>query len=78
MLGPIRMNMLLNVEQGALTYQLVKARLFGLPIPLWLAPKVVAEEAQVDEVYRFKVNVSMPLVGLLVRYGGDMRLVGSQ
>jgi hypothetical protein len=65
----------LTVEQGALVYTLVKARLFGIPIPLFLAPKVIAEEAQVDEIYRFKVNVSMPLIGLLVRYGGDMKLM---
>lgn len=74
-LGPIRMNLILTVEQGALVYTLVKASLFGIPIPLFLAPKVIAEEAQVDEIYRFKVNVSMPLIGLLVRYGGDMKLV---
>lgn len=74
-LGPIRMNMQLQVSEGALIYRLVKARILGVPIPLWLAPRVIAEEAQVGEVYRFTVNVSMPLVGLLVSYGGDMQLV---
>lgn len=73
-LGPIHMKMALAVDDGVLTYTLTKTRLLGLPIPTLIAPRVVAVETQVDDQYRFSVNVSMPLVGTLISYSGDMQV----
>lgn len=74
-LGPIHMKMLLDVTAGVLTYSLDKTRIFGVPIPQCISPRVTAIEEQVNDKYRFSVVVAMPLVGKLVSYKGDMQLV---
>jgi hypothetical protein len=51
-----------------------KTRILGLPIPKFISPHVKAIEEQVDDKYRFSVEVSMPVVGKLVSYMGDMRV----
>nr|WP_269783336.1 DUF4166 domain-containing protein [Marinibactrum halimedae] len=71
-LGPIHLLMKLDVNEGALTYSLEKTRILGIPIPRWMAPRVYAVEQQVNDKYRFSVDVSIPLVGHLVGYLGDL------
>ena len=48
-------------------------RAFGAPLPLWLAPRVDAYEAEEDGSFRFHVDISHPLVGLIVRYRGLLK-----
>ncbi|MES2818352.1 MAG: DUF4166 domain-containing protein [Pseudomonadota bacterium] len=73
-MGPIKLWMHLRVEQGRLTYNLDHASIWGLPIPKGLAPRLLAFEAQEQDRYRFQVEVSLPLLGLLIRYGGSLQL----
>jgi hypothetical protein len=46
---------------------------FGLPLPLWLAPHSIAHEREEDGVFRFFVEISHPLTGLIVRYDGWLK-----
>lgn len=73
-LGPIHMKMTLDVTDGVLTYALDKTRIFGIPIPRFMSPSVKAVEQQVGDMYRFSVEVAMPVVGKLVSYLGDMHV----
>lgn len=73
-LGPVHMAMQLSVEEGALVYRLSHTRLFGIPVPRFISPSVSAVEQQEENVYRFNVVVSLPVIGTLVRYFGDMRV----
>lgn len=74
-LGFIHMSMKLRVEESALIYTIVKTKILGIPIPSFLAPRVEAREEQVGNDYVFQVAVSLPLVGLLIKYAGVLTLV---
>jgi hypothetical protein len=71
-LGPIHMKLELSVDKGALTYSLISTRIFGVLIPKFFSPQVTAIEQQFEEQYRFSVEVTMPVIGKLVQYWGDM------
>jgi Domain of unknown function (DUF4166)/Saccharopine dehydrogenase NADP binding domain len=44
--------------------------LFGIPMPMWLAPKAAATESSIDDRFNFSISLSHPLVGLIVQYQG--------
>lgn len=48
-------------------------RAFGVPLPLWFAPRSNAYETEEGGVFRFFVEISHPLVGLIVRYRGWLK-----
>jgi len=58
-------------ERG-LSFALTGARLFGLTLPRWLWPAVVGDATAPDGAYRFEVSIALPLIGLLVRYQGNL------
>jgi hypothetical protein len=68
--GPLTFAMGLVAENGRLTLMLRHWRAFGVPLPLWLCPRSDAYEASADGRFRFHVAISLPLVGLIVRYQG--------
>jgi len=51
-------------------------RVFGIPLPLGLSPIKNTFEYVEDERFCFHVEVSLPLVGLIVRYQGSLIPVG--
>lgn len=73
--GPFRLLLMLVVAEGRLHYRLTSVRLFGLRWPHWLAPRLEAWEGAADGRYQFAVEVSLPLLGRLVRYEGRLDLV---
>ena len=46
---------------------------FGVPLPLWLGPRFEAYETEENGAFRFFVEISHPLCGLIVRYRGLLR-----
>jgi Domain of unknown function (DUF4166) len=46
----------------------------GLSMPMWLAPKVKAFESDLAGNYHFFVEISHPLIGLIVRYHGHLNV----
>jgi hypothetical protein len=44
----------------------------GLPLPLWLCPRSDSYEVSEDGHFRFHVDISHPLTGLIVRYRGSL------
>ena len=42
----------------------------GLPMPRWLMPQVISGEHADDSRFHFLVDISVPMLGRLVRYEG--------
>lgn len=68
--GPAAFSMALNWDGKHLNLKLKSWRLFGVPMPAWTAPVSTAWEAVEDGRFRFFVQISHPLTGLIVRYLG--------
>lgn len=68
--GPLVFASDLLVAPRCLILALRRWRLFGLPLPLWLAPRVRASERVEGGRFCFDVAIEHPLVGLIVRYRG--------
>ena len=70
----------LTVNNGGLSYRQTAAGLrvgpVYVPFPQWMRPEVTAREEPDDrpDHISVRVTVSLPLVGLLMKYGGRMEL----
>jgi hypothetical protein len=73
--GPFHLHLRLAVSDGRLRYLLDRVSLFGIPWPRTLAPQLNAWEGEIGDQYDFEVEVSLPLIGRLVRYRGQLDLV---
>jgi hypothetical protein len=60
----------LVVVGDRLQFVLRRWTIFGIPLPLWLAPRSNSYETEQDGRFRFHVEISHPLTGLIVRYRG--------
>lgn len=68
--GAVAVDMALIVEPGRLVYRVRRWSLFGVPLPLWLGPRLVAIETADEQKFCFDVRIAHPLTGLIVRYRG--------
>ena len=48
---------------------------FGLPMPRALMPRGESYEAEVAGTFRFHVEITLPLIGPVVRYEGALQQV---
>jgi hypothetical protein len=70
--GALAFDMALVTEKDRLRLVTRRWSAFGLPLPLWLAPRSEAYESEQDGAFHFFVEISHPLVGLIVRYRGRL------
>lgn len=68
--GPFRFDMDVEASAAGLRLLLRRARLFGLPWPLALSPRIKAGERVEDGKFVFDVRVDLPIAGFLVQYRG--------
>lgn len=68
--GPLRFAFDLPSSPSGLTMVMKGWSLFGLPLPLALAPRCLATEWEEEGRFRFAVAISLPLIGRLVHYRG--------
>ncbi len=69
--GPFTFGLALVVEAGKLRLILRRWALFGiLALPVALAPRGHAFEAEEGGRFRFDVAIALPLIGMIVRYRG--------
>lgn len=68
--GALEFAMALVVEGDRLRLVTRRWSAFGVPLPMWLAPRSNAFESAEDDVFRYFVEISHPLTGLIVRYTG--------
>ncbi len=71
--GPFVFASDLVVAPRCLILALRRWRLFGLPLPLWLAPRVRASERAEGGRFRFDIAIDHPLVGPIVSYRGWLK-----
>jgi len=68
--GPLNFVMALVVDGERMRLMMRRWSLFGLPLPLALAPRIHAYEFAEAGRFHFHVEISHPLTGLIVRYRG--------
>ncbi|KAF1686014.1 hypothetical protein B1992_09935 [Pseudoxanthomonas broegbernensis] len=70
-LGPLQFRFALHTAGGAVYWNAVGARLFGIvPLPARLFAQVRCRERVHEGRYQFLVEATLPLLGLLIRYEG--------
>ena len=68
--GPAAFGLAYEITGGRGVLSLRNWRIFGIPMPLCLAPNSQAFEFTKDGKFNFFVEISHPLTGLIVRYRG--------
>lgn len=76
--GPLTFAMALVAADGRLSLVLRRWSILGLPLPMWLCPRSTTYEAAENGRFRFHVDLSHPLTGLIVRYRGWLEPVSPQ
>lgn len=72
--GPLSLFLEPNVEGGRLVYRLAATRVGPVTLPRVLAPSLNAWEGEREGKYEFEVSVSLPLIGRVIRYAGQLDL----
>lgn len=72
--GSVRVDAALLVESGNLRYIVRRWSLLGVPLPLSWGPRSKACESTQDGKFKFDVEISHPLTGLIVHYTGTLDL----
>jgi hypothetical protein len=70
--GPLTLDLGVDTADGGWQWQLRRARWHGLPVPLALLPQSRAGKRIVDGRYVFEVEFRVPLLGRVLRYGGEL------
>ncbi len=73
--GPMSFGLALVEEDGNLYYLVRRWDIFGVAMPRWALPEVVAFEHTARERFNFSVRVSLPLIGLVIAYRGWLKKV---
>jgi hypothetical protein len=69
--GPGSIGFELTVREGALHFQPRRAWAVGIPLPLWMAPRIVAENTPSESGgWRVRVRFGVPLLGQVAEYVG--------
>jgi hypothetical protein len=72
--GPLALTLDVDFTDGGWRWRPLRYRLFGLPLPSWLLPQVEAGKRIVDDAYRFDIRIGFRGLGMVLAYGGDLRL----
>lgn len=73
--GPVRLIIRLAATCAGLQFELVRVRMFGIPLPRVIWPELIAREWVENGWYRFSVSIALPLIGHVVRYQGRLKVV---
>lgn len=71
-IGPATVSLKPLVERDSLSLSVTALRVFGIPMPRFLLPRVRTREWEAQDQYRFEVEARLPIGGLLVRYSGRL------
>src|SRR5262249_13045194 len=76
--GPFAFGLALVIENGRLRLIVRRWTMFGIPLPLALAPGGEAYESADDDRFNFHVEIAHRLIGLIVRYRGWLVPIAEQ
>jgi hypothetical protein len=68
--GPLCAGMALVLDEGTLRLVVRRWSVFGIPLPLWLAPRGDSYEYSENGRFHFHVEIAHPFTGLIVGYQG--------
>jgi len=68
--GPMRFGFALAPTKDGLAMHLQRWSMFGVRLPLFLAPRIAAREWEAEGRFHFDVRLSFPLIGGIVHYTG--------
>ncbi|MCF6219743.1 MAG: DUF4166 domain-containing protein [Robiginitomaculum sp.] len=68
--GPIKFKMKFRIADERLHYDIVSAKMLGIPFPKFLLPKSITHEREQDGKFIFDVEIRLPLLGRLIAYKG--------
>ena len=71
--GPLRFTFSLPSDASGLTMVMRRWSLFGIRLPLRLAPQSAAREWAEGDDFVFDVPIALPMIGLIVHYRGRLR-----
>ncbi|WP_176228560.1 DUF4166 domain-containing protein [Roseovarius litorisediminis] len=71
--GPITVALALVVDDGRLYLKPRRWSVLGLPLPKALLPGGASFEHASDGHFNFDVTISAPIVGLIVKYRGQLQ-----
>ena len=72
--GPVSVSLAPDVSQGRLSLVVRQWRLFGLPMPMFIAPGGNTFEEDADGAFRFDVEIGSRITGPIVRYIGTLSI----
>ena len=70
--GPLCFGLVLDVVAGGMTFRTRRTWFLGVPLPRWMAPTVEAEAIPNGEAWNVAVRLTLPLVGRLLDYEGEV------
>ena len=70
--GPVTFGIHIEIVDGGTHFTTRRVWLLGIPLPLLLAPSVLALETPVPGGWHAKVRLSFPLMGEMLGYEGDI------
>lgn len=73
--GPLRFRFAMPADERGLAMVLRRWSAFWVPLPRWLAPRIVASEWADGGDFLFDVAITLPILGPLIRYRGRLRRV---
>lgn len=76
--GPLRFFFSLLPDSSGLRMVMAKWTVFGIPLPLSLAPQSLASETGDQGEFHFDVSITLPLIGLIVHYTGRLNLLSNE
>lgn len=76
--GPSRLALELTADETGLTCESTRAWFLFIPLPHVLSPRVTAKETPTDDGWHVDVTLSLPMVGRMIQYTGDVKSTDSQ
>jgi len=73
-MGPLSLYLQPMCEGGRLVYRLIATQIGPVALPRVLAPTMNAWESEKDGKYQFEVAVSLPFLGQMIRYSGQLEV----
>jgi Domain of unknown function (DUF4166) len=70
--GQLRLSLGVSIVNGGWVWRPRGGRLWGIPVPAWLLPRTAASKHVEGGLYRFSVELSLPLVGTVLSYSGKL------
>jgi hypothetical protein len=72
--GPIRLWLKVALVDGGWHWTQTRLCMFGVPLPTWLMPRMIASKAVIDGQYVFTVEMRFPLLGSVLAYRGTLEM----